>query len=59
MNCERSGRFSRLKSGLGPLVTNVSTRRIELGKIERNIEDKTAELAQVQQKIDASSKLLK
>ena len=51
--------YFRLKSGLGPLFTDVSAKRSELRKMERNLEEKTVELEQVQQKIDASSKLLK
>jgi hypothetical protein len=38
---------------------NVSTRKSELSKMEKSLEVKTGELKQVQQKIDASSKLLK
>ena len=41
------------------MVTDVSAKRSELSKMERNLEEKTVELLQVQQKIDASSKLLK
>ena len=49
----------RLKAGLGPIVTDVSAKRSELSKTEKNLEDKTEELERIQQKIDASSKLLK
>ena len=41
------------------MVTDVSAKRSELSKMEKNLEEKTVELQQVQQKIDASSKLLK
>ena len=51
--------YSRLKSGLAPLVADVSEKRSELSKMEKNLEEKAGELEQVQQKIDASSKLLK
>ena len=51
--------FSRLKSGLAPLVNDASVRKLELSKMEKNLEEKTGELGQLLQKIDASSKLLK
>ena len=41
------------------MVTDVSAKRSELRKMEKNLEEKSVELEQVQQKIDASSKLLK
>ena len=49
----------RLESGLGPLENDVSAKRSELSKTEKNLEDKTEELERIQQKMDASSKLLK
>jgi len=55
---ENGDQMLRLKSGLAPLVTDVSARRSELSKMEKNLEEKAGELEQVQQKIDASSKLL-
>ena len=51
--------FSRLKSGLAPLVNDASVRRLELSKMEKKLDEKTGELGQLLQKIDASSKLLK
>ena len=68
MKCSGDRRFSsqmfmcfyfRLESGLAPLVTDVSTKRSELSKMEKNLEEKTVELHQMQLQIDASSKLLK
>ena len=51
--------FFRLNSGLAPLEKDVSTKNLELSKIERNLAEKIGKLKAVQQKIAASSKLLK
>ena len=51
--------YSRLQSGLAPLLLNVSARKSELSNFQEKLEEKRVELMQMQQRIVDADKLVK